>query len=122
MLVDGLGVRASGEAIGYAAWQAVLQGAPMPVLYLLLRRQWPKVRLNTDLGRIAMGAAISLAAYAVVLWAMSLSPMGQVSALRETSILFAALIGVFVLRERLTPQGLAGSAFVAAGAVALSLG
>lgn len=122
MLVDGLGVRASGHAVGYAAWQAVVQGAPMPLIYAAMRGRWPTVERRADLGRIAGGAAISVLAYGVVLWAMSLSPMGQVSALRETSILFAAVIGAVVLRERLSARGLAGAAAIAVGAVALSLG
>jgi uncharacterized membrane protein len=48
--------------------------------------------------------------------------MGQVSALRETSILFAALIGAVFLKERLTVQRVVGAAMIAGGAVALSLG
>jgi drug/metabolite transporter (DMT)-like permease len=80
------------------------------------------VRLDGDLGRMAIGAAISVTAYGVVIWAMSLSAMGQVSALRETSILFAALIGVVFLKERVTPRRLAGAAMIAGGAVALAMG
>lgn len=122
MLIDGLGVRLSGHAISYAAWQAVLQGAPMPFVFFALRRAWPTAPLDLQLGRIVVGAAISVVAYGVVLWAMSLSPMGQVSALRETSILFAAVIGAIFLKEPLSPRGLAGAAMIAAGAVALSVG
>lgn len=122
MLIDGLGVRLSGSPVGYAAWQAVAQGAPMPFVYLLLRRRWPEVALDANSARMGIGAAISVLAYGVVLWAMTLSPMGQVSALRETSILFAALIGAVLLREPLSPRGFAGAAMIAAGAVALSVG
>lgn len=122
MLIDGLGVRLSGSPIGYTAWQAIAQGAPMPFIYLLLRRRWPTMAVDANLARVAIGAAISMSAYGVVLWAMSLSPMGQVSALRETSILFAALIGAVFLREPFTPRGLLGAAMIAAGAVALGFG
>lgn len=122
MLIDGLGVRLSGSPIGYAAWQAVAQGAPMPFIYLLLRRQWPTMAVDANLARVVVGAAISVLAYGVVLWAMSLSPMGQVSALRETSILFAAVIGAVFLREPFTPRGLLGAGMIAAGAVALGFG
>lgn len=122
MVIDGLGVRLSGHPIGYAAWQDVIEGAPLPFVYALIRKEWPAVRWNRDLGKAAAGAAISITAYGVVIWAMSLSPMGQVSALRETSILFAALIGAVFLKERLTAQRLLGAAMIAGGAVALSLG
>lgn len=122
MVIDGLGVRLSGSAIGYAAWQAVAQGAPMPFVYLLLRARWPALAWDANLARVAVGAAISVLAYGVVLWAMSLSPMGQVSALRETSILFAAVIGAVFLREPFTPRGLLGAAMIAGGAVALGFG
>jgi len=122
MVTDGVGVRLSDHAIGYAAWQAILDGAPMPLVYFALRRSWPPVRPNLELGKMAVGALISVTAYGVVIWAMSLSPMGQVSALRETSILFAAVIGVAFLKERVTARRLLGAAMIAGGAVALSLG
>jgi drug/metabolite transporter (DMT)-like permease len=122
MVTDGVGVRLSGHAVGYAAWQAILDGAPMPLVYLAIRRRWPAVAPGRELGKMAAGALISVTAYGVVVWAMSLSPMGQVSALRETSILFAALIGAVFLKERLTVQRVVGAAMIAGGAVALSLG
>jgi drug/metabolite transporter (DMT)-like permease len=123
MVVDGIGVRRSGgAAIGYAAWQAILEGAPMLLVYAAIRRRWPAMRLDGELGKMAIGAAISVTAYGVVIWAMSRSPMGQVSALRETSILFAALIGVVFLKERLTLRRLVGAAMIAGGAVALAMG
>lgn len=122
MVVDGLGVRRSDSAIGYAAWQAVLEGFPMLFVYAAIRRRWPAVALDRELGKMAIGAAISVSAYGVVIWAMSLSPMGQVSALRETSILFAALIGVVFLKEKVTPRRLAGAMMIAGGAVVLGMG
>jgi drug/metabolite transporter (DMT)-like permease len=121
MVVDGVGVRRSGSAIGYAAWQAILEGLPMLLVYTAIRRRWPAIRLDGELGKMAIGAAISVTAYGVVIWAMSRAPMGQVSALRETSILFAALIGVVFLKERVTLRRLAGAAMIAGGAVALSM-
>ncbi|MFC3067785.1 EamA family transporter [Phenylobacterium soli] len=122
MVVDGLGVRRSGNAIGYAAWQAVVEGAPMPIVYTLIRRAPPAIRLDRGLATAAGGALVSVTAYGVVIWAMSLGPMGKVSALRETSILFAAVIGVAVLKERVTARRLAGAAMIAGGAIALGFG
>ncbi|THD77217.1 MAG: EamA family transporter [Phenylobacterium sp.] len=122
MVIDGVGVRHSGHPIGYAAWQAILEGAPMPLVFLAIRRRLPVLGWNRELAKMTVGAAISVTAYGVVIWAMSLSPMGQVSALRETSILFAAVIGAVFLRERLTARRLLGAAMIAGGAIALSLG
>lgn len=122
MVVDGLGVRRSGNAVGYAAWQAVVEGAPMPIVYTLIRRAPPKLAADRQLATSAGGALVSLTAYGVVIWAMSLSPMGKVSALRETSILFAAIIGVAFLKERLTIRRLVGATMIAGGAVALGFG
>jgi drug/metabolite transporter (DMT)-like permease len=122
MVIDGVGVRLSHHPIGYTAWQDVIEGAPLPLVYFLIRKRWPAVAWNRDLAKAAGGAAISVTAYGVVIWAMSLAAMGQVSALRETSILFAALIGAVFLKERLTARRLLGAAMIAGGAVALSLG
>lgn len=122
MVIDGVGVRLSGHPIGYAAWQDVIEGAPLPVVFFLIRKRWPEVRLNRDLALSAAGAAISVTAYGVVVWAMSMTAMGQVSALRETSILFAAIIGAVFLKERLTTRRLLGAAMIAGGAIALSVG
>lgn len=122
MVIDGLGVRLSGHPIAYAAWQDVAAGLPMPFVYWIIRRAPPKVSRSPDLARSAAGAVISVIAYGVVVWAMSLSPLGQVSALRETSILFAAVLGVVFLKERITARRLLGAAMIAGGAIALSLG
>jgi drug/metabolite transporter (DMT)-like permease len=122
MVIDGIGVRKSGHAIGYAAWQAVLEGAPMMLVYAAIRRRWAPIRFNAATGQMLIGGAISVTAYGVVIWGMSLAPMGQVSALRETSILFAAIIGAVFLKERITLRRLAGAAMIAGGAVALSAG
>jgi len=122
MVVDGIGVRLSGHPIGYASVQAVVQAAPMPLVYYALRGRWPHFEATRQLGKMAVGAAISVVAYGVVIWAMSRAAMGQVSALRETSILFAAVIGAVFLKERLTARRLLGAAMMAGGAVALSVG
>jgi drug/metabolite transporter (DMT)-like permease len=120
MLIDGLGVRRSGAPIGYIAWQAVAQGFAVLLTYIALTHRWPAMALDMKLARIGVGAAISLLAYGVVIWAAGFNPMGQVSALRETSILFAVLISAIFLRERLSAWGVVGAILIAAGAVSLS--
>ncbi len=68
-----------------------------------------------------MAGAASLGAYAIVLWAMTVAPIAAIAALRETSVLFAALIGAIFLKEGLGWPRLAGAASVVAGVAALKL-
>jgi drug/metabolite transporter (DMT)-like permease len=68
------------------------------------------------------GGALSAAAYGVVLWAMTRAPVAAVSALRETSVLFATLLGAWVLKERLGVQRLTGAVVIVVGVVALRFG
>ena len=120
MVSDGIGVRVSAHATGYAAWQAVTQGVAMPVVYWAIRRRPPDLPKGAPGVRVVVAAVIGVFSYCVVVWAMSRSPMGQVSALRETSILFAALIGAVFLHEPITPRRLLGAAVIASGAICLS--
>ena len=65
--------------------------------------------------------ALQFAAYALVIWAMTLGPMASVSALRETSVIFAAFIGAFVLKERLGRLRIAAAILVALGIVLMRI-
>ncbi len=119
-LCDGLGGRRSGDALAYAAWLFALQGAAMVIAFLAVRRAWPRLAFDADTGQSLLAGVLSLIAYGVVIWALSLAPMGQVSALRETGILFAMIIGVAFLNERPRPvQAFSGLA-IALGAALLS--
>jgi multidrug transporter EmrE-like cation transporter len=120
-LADGSGARLSGHAYSYAAWSFVAQGLPMPLIYLALRKRWPVRLADSQTWRAIGGGAISMIAYGIVIVAMSLSPMGQVSALRETSILFAAVIGRIFLGEPLTARRIGAVCTIAVGAACLSL-
>jgi drug/metabolite transporter (DMT)-like permease len=121
MVTDGLGVRAAGSALGYAAWQAVLAGSVIYASYFLVRRQKPAMPRGREGAILAVAGILATLAYCVALWAMSESPMGGVSAIRETSILFAALIGAVALKERLTMQKLLGAFTIAGGVICLAL-
>ncbi|WP_338639894.1 EamA family transporter [Burkholderia pyrrocinia] len=119
-VVDGIGVRESGSTVGYTAWMFVLTGAMMTAYYRL--RAGP-LRLTQDVGetaKAACGGVFAALAYGIVIWAMDRAPMGPVSALRETSVVFAALIARVYLGERLTPRRAAGCAVIAAGALLIS--
>ncbi len=120
-LVDGAGARASGNALGYVSWLIFLEGLPF---LLWVRLHYGRAAVGYVRGtwrRGLLAGAGSLAAYAIVLWAMTRAPVAAVAALRETSVLFAALIGAIWLREGLGVARLAGAASVVAGIAALKL-
>jgi drug/metabolite transporter (DMT)-like permease len=120
-LIDGAGVRASGAPAAYTLWLNLLSGAPL--LAWALAARWraflPYARANLGLG--VVGGLGTLTSYGLALWAMTHAPVAVIAALRETSILFATAIAVFVLRENLTAGRIAASLLIAAGAVVLRL-
>lgn len=114
-LVDGLGARVGGDPAAYVAWLFVLDGCTYLVLMGALRGRAvvPRARRAWVLGGVA-GLA-SYGAYAIAIWAMTVAPIPLVAALRETSILFAVLIGMVVFRERMTAGKWGSVALIVAG-------
>jgi drug/metabolite transporter (DMT)-like permease len=120
-VTDGLGARVSGDPTGYAAWLFLLDGLPMVVIHYFQRGRVLPPIATPETAKAAMGGVVSLLAYGLVIVAVAVAPMGAVSALRETSVLAAALLGRFFLGEQLTARRLAGCSLVAVGAVCLGL-
>ena len=120
-LVDGFGARASGAPLQYAVWLFLLSGAVMGA-YGFARIGW---RLSGDFvahWRLTLGgAALSTAAYAIAIWAMTVAPIALVAALRETSVLFAALLATVLLREPVLPTRILAAFVVLLGMVLLRL-
>ena len=114
-VVDGIGVRVSGNWIAYTGGVFAFFLA-MPLWYLARGQRAIFVMPWAEVGKAASGGAISLAAYGAIIWAMQASPMGAVSALRETSVVFAALLGAAFLGERLTVLRIAACCIIAIGA------
>jgi drug/metabolite transporter (DMT)-like permease len=120
-LVDGAGVRVSGDAAGYVCWLIFLEGLPF-LAWIFARRGRTATRYMALRWRRGLaGGAASLAAYGIVLWAMTRAPVAAVAALREVSVLFAALMGSLVLKEGFGWRRMAGAATVVAGVAALKL-
>jgi drug/metabolite transporter (DMT)-like permease len=100
-IVDGLGARVSGDAIAYVAWLFVWDAFFFTPVCLALRGrgvlnwEWRVWRTN------GLAALASYGAYAIAVWAMTQAPIALVTALRETSILFAVLIGWFFFGDRM---------------------
>jgi drug/metabolite transporter (DMT)-like permease len=115
-VVDGLGVRASGNWAAYIGGIFVFELA-MPLWYLARQGRTAFAISSTEAAKAASGGLISLAAYGAIIWAMQGNAMGAVSALRETSVVFAALLGAIFLGERLTSLRLVACCTIAAGAV-----
>ncbi|WP_028225877.1 DMT family transporter [Paraburkholderia ferrariae] len=124
-VIDGIGVRRSdGQALGYTAWM-FLSYWLMPVLFVARRGLaplWAPLRAEPlSVGTSLAGGLVSIAAYGIVIWALQSGAMGAVSALRETSVVFAVLIGRTFLGETVSGARWIACMVVAAGAICLGL-
>lgn len=124
-IVDGIGVRASGNALQYVALLFTLDGLPYFMLVMqrrsraerrvawaYMRRRWPLALLGTF---------ASVGSYGIALWAMTRAPVAAVAALRETSVLFAVLLGIVLLKEPFGPRRALGTLCIVGGVMALRL-
>jgi len=119
-VIDGLGVRSAGSSFAYIAWLFFLDGLPLAVFALIRRGRQLTNIVAREWRKSLFGGALSLLAYGLVIWAMGQGPMAQVSAIRETSVIFAALIGVVLLKERLGVRRLVAAILVTCGLVILN--
>ena len=118
-VVDGVGVRLSGNSLAYSTGMFLLWSVTMPAIYYAVRGKPPAyTRLQT--GMALIGGVVSILAYGIVIWAMQYEAMGVVSALRETSVVYAAIIGRFFLKERLTARRATSCLAIAMGAACLA--
>ena len=122
-VIDGQGARLSGpttaHAFAYNAWADALTA----LLYAPLLLGWRGAGALREFGReplrAAAGGLAAFVGYALVVWAMTRAEIGAVAALRETSVVFAAVIGVFALGEPFKPARAGATALILAGVVAL---
>lgn len=120
-LVDGAGVRLSASAAGYVAWLFLLQGPCFIALVTALRRRAVFAYAGRNWQRGLAGGLFLIGSYGIVLWAMTRAPVAAVAALRETSVIFAAMLGSLFLQEPFGQQRLIGACAVALGVMALRL-
>ena len=116
-VTDGVGVRLSGAPMAYTVWMCALWGVLMPSVYIGLRGAKSLMTIRPGFIAALFGGWVSLLAYGIVIYAMAGAPMGAISALRETSVLFAALIGYFFLGEQLTVRKMLACAVIAIGTI-----
>lgn len=121
-LVDALGARAGGNVLQYLGWQMALQSAPMMAFAFWRRGRglFGDVAVAPWRG-IAIGV-VSFGGYGLVLWAQTFAPIAQVTALRETSVVWGALIAFALLGERLGLRRWLGALVVALGAGLIAFG
>ena len=115
--VDGVGVRLSASPVGYIGWLMLLQSLCVPAFALVRRRdvlakQPPRILLT---GLLA--GALSVLAYGLVLWAQTRGALAPIAALRETSVIFGAIIGTLVFREPFGRARIAATVLVASTAL-----
>jgi drug/metabolite transporter (DMT)-like permease len=120
---DGVGVRHSGTPTGYVTWLIAASGS----LTALTMHAWrARADARTSARSVALpgfiAAVFSIVAYGLVLWAQTRGALAVVAGLRETSVVFAALIGALAFREPLPARRVMASVLVALGAVGLALG
>jgi drug/metabolite transporter (DMT)-like permease len=121
-ICDGLGGRAAGDVLGYIAWLFVIDAVPFGLIVAVWRRHDLAQQLRLSWPASVLAGVLALGAYGLVIWAMTFAPMASVSALRETSVVMAALIGTRLLREPFGTRRLVAAGIVALGVVLLEAG
>lgn len=120
-LIDGVGARASGNPVSYLVCFGLLQVPLLSVLVYVMRGKQGFVYGLQNWQRSTAILVLSYAAYGIVLWAMTKAPIGVVSALRETSVIFAVLIGVFLFREGFAKKRIVAAILVCIGTVLIKI-
>jgi drug/metabolite transporter (DMT)-like permease len=114
-ITDGIGARANGAAHGYAVWMFFLDTCLM-LAVLLARRGGAGLKVVARNWTRALGGGLMMVtSYWIIIWAMTVAPIAMVSALRESSVLFATLISVVILKERLTRWRAVAAVAIVAG-------
>ena len=118
---DAVGVRLSGNVMGYGFLLAVGNAVLMIVITGLERRN--PIRLFRRYYRIGFGiSTLSMSSFLLYIWAVSTTPVALASALRETSVLFAMVIAHFVLKDKIGPAHWLAAGFALIGVAAIKLG
>jgi drug/metabolite transporter (DMT)-like permease len=120
-LIDGLGARVVGNGLIYVAW--MLAGTAILIIALMVAIRGTafliELRKGWQLGLV--GAVLTVASYSIALWAMTRAPIGLVAALRETSVLIAAILGAVFFHEPFGPRRWLALALILGGIVVLRL-
>jgi len=119
--VDGVGVRASASPVGYIGWLILLQSLCVPLFALVRRRHVLLKQPRRILLSGLLAGALSVLAYGLVLWAQTKGALAPIAALRETSVIFGAIIGTLVFHEPFGRSRILATVLVVAGIVLLNV-
>jgi drug/metabolite transporter (DMT)-like permease len=119
--VDGVGVRASASPVGYIGWLILLQSLCVPLFAAVRRRDVLLKQPRRILLSGLLAGALSVLAYGLVLWAQTKGALAPIAALRETSVIFGAIIGTLVFREPFGRSRIVATVLVVAGIVLLNV-
>jgi len=120
-IIDGSGVRLSGNALAYIAWLFAVDWIPIAIIAIFLRRHTLSQAVNNQWRSSCLGGVLAIGAYGLVIWALSLGAMALVAALRETSVVIAAVIGTVFLGEPFGRRRIVAAFGVTAGIIVLRL-
>jgi len=120
-VVDAYGARLNGDWLGFVLWLMVLDGAAFVAVVHVARGRVLWTSIGREWRQTLVSGLLGVGAFCAFLWALSIGPIGGVSALRETSILFASLIGVVILKERWSALRLGGIVLIVAGIAVFAL-
>lgn len=120
-LVDGQGARLSGAPLSYTLWFFVANGVVIAIYGWLRRGRVVAAYFGGTWRKAIVGGSCAVAAYGIALWAMTRAPIALVAVLRETSVIFAALLSAMFLAEKMTRRRLVATGAVMMGLVVLKL-
>jgi len=124
IISDGLGVRAAGpdasHRLAYIAWLCVLEGPWLLVFAVMVRPKTVWSHLRRNWWRGVVGGLIANTGYGIAIYALALGPMAHVAALRETSVLFGALMGTLLLGEPFGVRRVVAAAVIVSGLILMN--
>jgi drug/metabolite transporter (DMT)-like permease len=120
-IIDGMGARQSGSALGFAVWLTIGDG----IITFLIVLAWKGRIVFRVVGRNkrvgVLGAGMQTCAYWIIIWAFSIAPLAMVSGVRETSVLMAAFLSTVLLKERIGAWRILATCLVAAGLIVMHI-
>jgi len=121
-VVDAYGIRSSGDWFSFTVWLVALDSGAFVAYAIATRRGRVLVAWRSGWRRVLGSGLLGLASFGIFMWALGKLPVGVVAALRETSVIFAAVLGVFLLGERPTWRRGAAAVIVTCGVAVIAAG
>ena len=119
-IIDGIGVRLSGNPASYIGWLFILSPLPIASIAIIRRRGDALVYIRNNWKLAVLAGGLNLGSYGLSIWALSLAAMAHVSAMRETSVIIAALIGTQLLGESFGKRRILAAIVVATGVILIA--